>query len=138
MKKKEWILLLSLLAIGFTLRLNHLSERSLWTDEFFTLFQSSGHGTQIKSLLDSLASKRDPAAVPAGELKRLLRNDPHKNINDVNLGLLNTDTHPPFYFLVMHFWMRLFSDSALSVRFFSVVFGMISIILAYQLGCRLF
>ncbi|MFH0738862.1 MAG: glycosyltransferase family 39 protein [Candidatus Omnitrophota bacterium] len=138
MKRKEWLLLLLLLSIGFALRLNHLSERSLWTDEFFTLFQSSGHGTQIKALLDSLAGKSEPAAIPAIEFKRLLRNDPDKNINDVNLGLLNTDTHPPFYFLAMHFWMRLFSDSPLSVRFFSVIFGMISIILAYQLGCRLF
>ncbi len=138
MKRKEWALLLLLLAVGLFLRINHLCERSLWTDEFFTLFESSGNGSGISALMDSLAKDKEPRVITAGELKRFLRNDPSKNLGDVSLGLLNTDTHPPFYFWVMHLWMRVFSDTPFAVRFFSVLTGLASILLAFSLGYQLF
>lgn len=131
-------LLLLFLVIGFILRLNNLSGRSLWTDEFFTLFQSSGHGTDIKVFLERISHKQDPALLKAGEFKTFLRFDSHKRVKDVNNSLLDTDTHPPLYFWIMHFWRKLFGDSVLALRFFSVLMGTLSIYLAYRVGWYLF
>ena len=131
-------LLLLFLLIGFILRLNNLSGRSLWTDEFFTLFQSSGHGTDIKVFLDGISRKQAPSLLKAGEFKTFLRFDHHKSIKDVNNSLFNTDTHPPLYFWITYFWRKLFGDSVLALRFFSVLMGTLSIYLAYRVAWYLF
>lgn len=136
--KKHIFLLLGFMAIGLILRLNNLSGRSLWTDEFFTLFQSSGHGVDIKILLDRFYHKPQPALSQAGEFKALLKFDPHKSIKDVNNSLFNTDTHPPLYFWIMYFWRWLFRDSVFALRFFSVLMGLFSVFLAYKVGYYLF
>lgn len=135
---RKQILVLLLLALGFVLRMNNLSQRSLWTDEFFTFFLATGHGVDIENLLHSFSSAPEPKLLKAKEFKIFLRNDPAKHIQDVNKGLFYTDTHPPLYFWIMHFWMRIFKDNALSARSFSVLLGVISIFLAYRLGRILF
>jgi 4-amino-4-deoxy-L-arabinose transferase-like glycosyltransferase len=118
--------------------MNHLSERSLWTDEFFTLFQSTGHGADIKVLMDSLAKGKELRVLSAGDFKVFVRPDPAKHLADVIRGVFSTDTHPPFYFGIIYLWMRLFSDTHPAVRSFSVLMGIASILLAYQLGGCLF
>lgn len=136
--RKHIFLLLAFLAIGFILRLNNLSSRSLWTDEFFTLFQSSGHGADIKNLLDHLSHQQTPALLKVSEFKTFLKLDSHKSIKDVSNSLLNTDTHPPLYFWLTYFWRWLFRDSVFGLRFFSVLMGVFSIFLAYRVGWYLF
>lgn len=130
--------LICLLAIGAFLRLNNLSERSLWTDEFFTLFDSSGHAVEIKDVLSSLSQEESPVLLKAKDFKPFLKNDSNKNIQDVTESLLYTDTHPPLYFWLMHIWMRIFGDSAWVIRFFSVLMGLAAILLAYLVGVYLF
>lgn len=136
--RKYIFLLLVFLAAGFILRLNNLSGRSLWTDEFFTMFESSGHGVDIKNLLDHLSDKEPPALLKASEFKTLLKFDSHKGIKDVSNSLFNTDTHPPLYFWVIYFWMRLFGNGVFGLRFFSVLMGVFSIFLAYKVAQYLF
>ena len=131
-------LLLIFVAFGFLLRLNNISERSLWTDEFFTLFESTGHGAGVKSLLDRLAKNDSVELLKAQDFKAYLVNDQNKSIKDVTTGIFNTDTHPPLYFWIMNIWMRIFGDSVLAIRFFSVLMGLFAIILAYQVGSHLF
>ncbi|RPJ73982.1 MAG: phospholipid carrier-dependent glycosyltransferase [Alphaproteobacteria bacterium] len=45
---------------------------------------------------------------------------------------------PPAYYLPMHFWLRTFGDSEASLRSFSAIAGIGSIILIYLIGRRLF
>lgn len=137
-KRKYILLLLAFLAIGFILRLNNLSGRSLWTDEFYTLFQSSGHGVDIKVFLEGLSHKEQPILLKTSEFKTFLKFDSHKSIKDVNNSLFNTDTHPPLYFWIMYFWRWLFRDSIFGLRFFSVLMGIFSIFLAYRVSWYLF
>ena len=51
---------------------------------------------------------------------------------------LTRSIHPPLYYLVLHGWTRLFGTSEVAVRFPSVLFGLISILLAYNIGKELF
>jgi len=138
LNKKHVYFLIAFLVVGFLLRINNLYGRSLWTDEFFTLFQSSGHGVDIKVALDNLSSAQASKLLKAGEFKKFLKFDSHKTIKDVNSSLFNTDTHPPLYFWIMYFWRRLFGDSIFILRFFSVLMGILSIFLAYKVGYYLF
>jgi hypothetical protein len=47
------------------------------------------------------------------------------------------DIHPPFYYLVLHFWTLICGPSAVSVRLFSVGVGTLSIPLMFLLARRL-
>ena len=47
------------------------------------------------------------------------------------------DVHPPLYFAVLHFWIRLAGDSELAIRFPSVVCGTLTVVALWQLGRRL-
>lgn len=126
--KKHIALLILVMGIGLILRLNHLGERSLWTDEFLTLLQASGHGSE------EFSSKQ----YTPYELKGLLKNDPAKNLGNVTAGVLKNDVHPPLYFWILYFWMKCAGDGPFAVRMFSVVCALWSIYLAVSLSARLF
>lgn len=46
------------------------------------------------------------------------------------------DVHPPFYSVLMFLWTGLFGDSEISVRFPPLLFGILTIILIYELARR--
>ena len=46
--------------------------------------------------------------------------------------------HPPFYFLILHFWMMIWGSGEIAVRFLSLIFGVFSIAGIYLIGRLLF
>ena len=48
------------------------------------------------------------------------------------------DIHPPGYYLLLHAWTRLASSSDLAVAFFSLIFGVLLVALAYWLGAKVY
>ncbi len=48
------------------------------------------------------------------------------------------DIHPPLYYWLLHFWVRLFGDSEAALRSLSAVWGILLVWLVYQIGSRLF
>ncbi len=46
--------------------------------------------------------------------------------------------HPPFYYLILHFWIKLVGDAEASTRFLSVMIGLASIFMIYRLGRLIF
>ena len=48
------------------------------------------------------------------------------------------NNHPPVYFLTLHYWVKLFGDSLFYARILSVIFGVLTILMLYILGRRLF
>jgi uncharacterized membrane protein len=51
--------------------------------------------------------------------------------------MLNSEPNPPLFFLLLHFWVKLFGISPLSVRFLPVIFSALTVIPLYKLS-RLF
>lgn len=45
-----------------------------------------------------------------------------------------TDTHPPLYFWLLHYWLRLAGDSEFAARFPSVAAGVLTVAVVCQLG----
>jgi uncharacterized membrane protein len=48
------------------------------------------------------------------------------------------DFHPPFYYVLMHFWVLLFGSSEIALRVPSVLFGVGAVYLVYLLGTKIF
>ena len=48
-----------------------------------------------------------------------------------------SDIHPPLYYYLLHLWLGPFGDSEFVLRFFSLLFGLLTVPLIYALGRRL-
>ncbi|MCV3215802.1 glycosyltransferase family 39 protein, partial [Plectonema radiosum NIES-515] len=124
------LLLLMWLFIGIGLRLTNLTAKPPWTDEFSTLVFSLGNSF--------LAVPLDQAIAP-DVLLQPLRSTASASINDVWTHLSTESNHPPLYFILAHWWMRLFptQDGLVSLwgaRSLSAVFGALSIPAIYALS----
>ena len=49
-----------------------------------------------------------------------------------------TQNHPPLYFIILHFWMKLFGSTEVATRSLSTIFGIISLVPMFQVGKILF
>ncbi len=49
----------------------------------------------------------------------------------------NKDAHPPFYYLLLHFWQWIFGNGEVWARILSVVFGMGAVFMMYLLGFKI-
>ncbi len=47
------------------------------------------------------------------------------------------DFHPPLYYLILKFWSGIFGSSEIALRSFSLILGVVSVYLIYQLGSLL-
>jgi len=57
-----------------------------------------------------------------------------RDLYDICFVWLQGDVHPPFYFVVLHFWRLIFGSSALSIRAFSAIMGTLCIPILYLIG----
>ena len=89
--------LLTIILLGFALRLYKLGEQSLWYDETVSAFL-------------------------AGEAPLAL------------IGHTARDIHPPAYYLLLHYWVRLAGAGEFALAFFSVIFGVLLIALTARLA----
>jgi uncharacterized membrane protein len=128
-KNKQLLLLLLWTAIAFILRFANLNSKPLWTDEFSTLVFSLGNsfrGVPIDRAID-LSTLLEP-----------LQLRPGAGIADVLNHLLLESNHPPVYFMLAHWWMRLFGLSEDSLvwigRALPALLGVISVPAIYFLG----
>jgi uncharacterized membrane protein len=121
--KKNFILLSLWIIIGGFLRFHQLTSKSPWTDEFATLVFSLGNNFRAIPLNQIISSET---------LLQPLQINPSANISDVVNLLLNEDNHPPFYFVLLHLWLNLFSSSGETVNLWAgralpVLFGILAI-----------
>jgi len=125
-----FLLLLLWIAIGAGLRLNNLTAKPPWTDEFATMVFSLGHSFQTVPL---------DQAIALDVLLDPLQTNLSTNIGDVIRNLLAEDHHPPLYFVLSHLWLNLFPPeggliSVFGARSLATLFGIIAIPAAYSLG----
>ena len=105
-------LLVAILGLAFLRGVYNLGHDSLWWDE-------------------SLSHYRATHDVPFILSNRIVLED---GINQV----VTTDNHPPLYFLILHFAVRLMGDSEFALRFPSLAFAVLCVALLYAWGKRMF
>jgi 4-amino-4-deoxy-L-arabinose transferase-like glycosyltransferase len=54
------------------------------------------------------------------------------------ISLTRGDVHPPLYYLLLHFWMKIFGETASAVRMLSVCFSVLTVFVVYHLALKLF
>jgi uncharacterized membrane protein len=128
-KNKQLLLLLLWTAIAFILRFANLDSKPLWTDEFSTL---------VFSLGNSFRGVPIDRAIDLSTLLQPLQLRPGAGIADVLNHLLLESNHPPVYFMLAHWWMRLFGPTEDSLvwigRALPALLGVISVPAIYFLG----
>ncbi|MEG4853943.1 glycosyltransferase family 39 protein [Microcoleus sp. B5-D4] len=128
-KNKQLLLLLLWTAIAFILRFANLNSKPLWTDEFSTL---------VFSLGNSFRGVHLDRAIDLSTLLQPLQLRPGAGIADVLNHLLLESNHPPVYFMLAHWWMRLFGPTEDSLvwigRALPALLGVISVPAIYFLG----
>ena len=127
-KKKKLLLLFLWTAIALILRFANLDSKPLWTDEFSTLVFSLGNsfrGVPIDRAID-LSTLLQPLQFRGA------------GIADILNHLLLESNHPPVYFILAHWWMRLFGPAEDSLvwigRSLPALLGVISVPAIYFLG----
>lgn len=123
LRRLDLFLLLGWLAIAIILRFYNLGDKSPSSIEIATLGFSLGHGfSQIP--INQI--------IPSATLLAPLRFDSAITSTDVVTRLLTESTHPPLYFLLTHWWLKLFLHDgelvSLTVgRSLSAIFGALTI-----------
>jgi hypothetical protein len=101
------------------------SRSGLSADELFSLATATGHSLEHPAAIadERLGDWVDPAtAMPAEYYRRYLaHDDPPATRARVIRAVRLSDTSPPLYYLLLHYWTRLFGTGDGSVRVFSVV-----------------
>lgn len=118
------------LAIGTSLRFLRLASLPPWTDECATLVFSLGNSFRTVPLNQIISSD---------VLLQPLQPNPASGISSVLQHLFDESTHPPIYFVLAHFWMKMFSPpgelaSIWVARSLSAFFGVISIPAMFGFG----
>ena len=124
------LLLLIWTVVGLGLRFTNLTEKPLWTDEFSTIVFSLGNSFLSVPLDQTLTSE---------QLLSPLVPNPQAGVRAVINHLLGESNHPPLYFILCHFWLRLFptSDRLLltqAARSLPALLGTVSIPVTFVLG----
>ncbi|MEC4987096.1 MAG: glycosyltransferase family 39 protein, partial [Oscillatoria sp. PMC 1076.18] len=98
-KSRQILLLLLWICLGTIFRFLNLDALPPWTDECATIAFSLGNSFQIIPLNEII----NPEV-----LLTPLTPDPTATVSDVVHHLLTESTHPPVYFVLAHWWMKLF------------------------------
>jgi uncharacterized membrane protein len=126
----ESLLLCFWLVVGACLRLNQLTAKSPWTDEFATLVFSAGNDYKSVPLNQ---------VIPPSVLLQPLQPNSEAGIKEVISLLIHEDTHPPLYFILSHLWLKLFPlnngyISLWGARSLAALFGVLAILAVYWLA----
>jgi uncharacterized membrane protein len=124
--RRQFAVLLLILAVGGFVRFYQIAVPSLWLDEIWSIEMARGLGSQHDLFPDGVIRTDQPdVTTPIGQA-------PSWEIW-THLRLV---IHPPLYFLVMRWWMNLFGDSAWAIRCLSTIVSLFAIGVFFDV-CRL-
>lgn len=133
-KSKLSLLVIVLLILGLFFRFTNIDTKFYWYDEVFTSLRISGY-TQTE-VLHEISSAQ---LVGAKDLMKYQGSNPAKNFGDTVKSIAIEEPQlPPLYFIAVKYWAKLFGDSPLSTRSFSVWMSLLAFPALYWLCRELF
>lgn len=136
--RTRWAAPVLLLLLAVALRLPMAGWHGLWTDEVFSLSMATGHSVEHppSSADPSSGDYVDPpVAVRPAELARYARHEdggPGRVLRAVRLS----DTSPPLYYLVLHYWTRAFGTGDWALRMLSLTCAIAAMPLVWAVAQR--
>lgn len=129
--RKVLILLSVILLASLLVRLHGLDSQSLDCEELFTVPAATGH--HYVYLRSQTALRFDSFPLTRQSYTERLTPDPHKGLAAIT-EVLSRNVHLPFYFYLMHFWLELAGTSEWALRFPSLLFSVLSVLMIFLLG----
>jgi hypothetical protein len=117
-------LLVALLLVTFGLRVAALDAQSIWVDEGFSV----DFATRTAGCMTEMWKARGGSSVISDSQTPCTSNDPLA---------IAVDIHPPLYYLLLHEWLPLGGRGEYSVRFPSVIVGVLAVLALFKVGQRL-
>lgn len=132
-KPGTFLVILLLCLLGLVLRLDHLNEKSLWSDEICTIATALGNSVDIHAVQNF-----DPSApVPASVYQAKALTSHGLFAFDETVRVLRQNIHPPLFFWLMNVWIHLFGSQPFALRLLAVLFGVACIPMMFLAGRRL-
>lgn len=108
LKRTSLLILILIILVGSFLRIRALNTQSIWVDEMF--------GT-LKEYPD----------IPGAN-----------SVSEILTRTKYSDLHPPFYYIFMFFWVKIFGLSEVALRLPSFFFWLAAVFMVYKIGKTLF
>jgi uncharacterized membrane protein len=132
--KAVCLLALVAMGLGVFFRFYRLDHPYLWVDESITLFQVAGFTEG-----EILGEVNYKTVISPDELLKYERVSNERSVVDVIHSLREEDLqHPPLYYILLYYWVRLFGSSIACVRCLSALLSLLTIGGMYWLARRLF
>ena len=133
--RKILLLAVCVALVSFNLRIYQLDKQGLECDEFYTLPAATGH--QYVYLHDESLSARPVVPLTTGGYRPLLNPEAGVGLTSIP-PVLRRNVHLPFYFFLMHYWIRAAGNSAWALRLPSALFGALAAGVFFLLAEHLF
>lgn len=121
----SYLLLFLIVSFAFGLRVTNLDKHGIFLDEKATLLISQGMAMEGNSQKNCFYTPNKTTFTPKEFWSPKTIDDFYDSIRRSDIG------NSPFYYLLLHLWIKLFGMSDFSVRFMSVLFSCATIILIF-------
>ena len=112
---------------------------SIWADDTWSMAAASGHCLDIR--LDGMVPGETytdpPGRAPAASYLQYIQPQPGINLWRVASDTFAQESHPPLFFILLHYWMDLFGYTPSGGRSFSLLFSMAAIPVLFFLARRM-
>jgi hypothetical protein len=125
------IVVVSMVVLSLLVRVAAASRPGLWADEIFSLAMATGHSLEHPAAAanPSLGDFVEPAdaQLPAAFRRYAEHDDRPAGVGRVVRAVFLSDTNPPFYYLLLNPWTRMFGTGDAALRLFSVWWTVLSL-----------
>ena len=130
------LLACGLLALAFAARTYGLFESSIWVDDVWSIAAASGHSLDVH--FDGMPAGENyadpPGPVPASYFLQYLKPRPGNTAWKVAIDTFATESHPPLFYLLLHFWMSAFGYTVTVGRALSLLFSLTALVVLFFLA----
>jgi len=132
----KWLRLLfiTVLCMGIIFRVTNIEKKIYWHDEAYTSLRISGY--TMKEFAQGAYANRDKSIK---YLQTFQRFKPGSQLKDTIHSLAVEDSqHPPLYYTLLRFWVKIFGNSITAIRSLSILFGLLAFPCLYWVCLELF
>jgi len=128
------LLFMIILCVGIAFRVTNIDKKVYWHDEAYTSLRIAGY--TMKEFAQGAYAHRDNSIK---YLQIFQHFKPGSQLKDTIHSLAVEDSqHPPLYYVLLRYWIKLFGNSITAIRSLSILFSLLSFPGLYWLCLELF